>query len=142
MNNPIPQGNYCPAVRHGSLIFTAGMTPRKDGVLLLAEAITAARPVEAYRDAAVQAAENALTAARNLLQPGERIARILSLTVYLRTEPGYTAHSKVADLASDYLVAQLGAAGAGARAAVGTASLPGDAPLEIQLIAAVESSAG
>ena len=25
--NPIPQGKYKPAVRHGGLIFTAGMTP-------------------------------------------------------------------------------------------------------------------
>lgn len=27
--NPIPQGKYKPAVRHGDLIFTAGMTPAK-----------------------------------------------------------------------------------------------------------------
>jgi len=38
--NPIPQGKYKPAVRHGGLIFTAGMTPRKNGVLLMSGKIT------------------------------------------------------------------------------------------------------
>ena len=32
--NPIPQGKYVPATRSGNLIFTAGMTSRKNGVLL------------------------------------------------------------------------------------------------------------
>ena len=44
--NPIPQGKYKPAVRHGGLIFTAGMTPRKNGVLLMSGKITPDRPLE------------------------------------------------------------------------------------------------
>lgn len=32
--NPIPQGKYVPAVRFGDLVFTAGMTPRNNGVLI------------------------------------------------------------------------------------------------------------
>ena len=32
--NPIPQGKYVPATRFGNMIFTAGMTPRNNGVLL------------------------------------------------------------------------------------------------------------
>ena len=32
--NPIPQGKYVPATRFGNLIFTAGMTPRNNGVLI------------------------------------------------------------------------------------------------------------
>lgn len=137
-HDPIPQGRYRPAVRYGNLIFTAGMTPRKDGVLLMTGKLSPDRPVDAYREAVVQAVSNALTAAQNTLQPGERIVRILSLTVYLNVGPDYTAHPKVADLASDWLVEQLGEAGIGARAAVGVASLPGDAPVEIQLTAAAE----
>lgn len=42
--NPIPQGKYKPAVRHGDLIFTAGMTPRKNGVLLMSGKITRTVP--------------------------------------------------------------------------------------------------
>ena len=137
-SNPIPQGKYRPAVRYGSFIYTAGMTPRKDGVLLMSEKVSAAKPAEYYRDAAVQAASNALTAAKNALAEGEKIAQILSLTVYVNTEPDYLTHAKIGDLVSGWLCEQLGDAGIGARACVGVATLPGNAPLEVQIVAAAE----
>ena len=136
--NPIPQGNYRPAVRYGNLIYTAGMTPRRNGVLIQSGKIRPDRPLDDYREAIIQAASNALTAARNTLREGERIAQILSLTVYLNATPDYTTHAMVGDIASDWLVEQLGEAGVGARAAIGLATLPGDAPVEIQLVAAAE----
>ena len=136
--NPIPQGKYKPAVRHGGLIFTAGMTPRKNGVLLMSGKITPDRPLEDYREAVIQAAFNALTAARNTLKEGERIVQILSLTVYLNASPDYTTHAKVGDIVSGWLYEQLGDAGIGARAAIGLATLPGNAPVEVQLVAAAE----
>ena len=137
--NPVPQGMYKPAVRFGNLIFTAGMPPRKDGVLLSAAKLTKAAELdpEAHRREVRQAAENALTAAENCLEEGEKIVQILSLTVYINADPRFTKHPRIADLASEYLVERLGPdAGIGARAAVGVASLPGNAPVEIQLIAA------
>ena len=136
--NPIPQGKYKPAVRYGNLIYTAGMTPRKDGVLLMSGKISPDRPLDDYREAVIQATSNALTAARNTLTEGERIGQILSLTVYLNAAPDYTTHAKVADIASQWLYEQLGDAGIGARAAVGLATLPGDAPVEVQLVAAAQ----
>lgn len=134
--NPIPQGNYKPAVRYGNLIFTSGMTPRKNGVLLLEGRIKTHEPLETYRSAIIQAASNALTAAENCLAKGEGIAQILSLTVYVNAEEGYLSHANVGDIVSAYLFDQLGNRGIGARATVGAASLPGNAPVEVQLIAA------
>jgi len=136
--NPVPQGKYAPAVRRGELIFTAGMTPRRDGVLLLAGRVRASEPLETYREAVRLAAANALTAAQNMLADGERIAQVLSLSVFICAEPDFTAHAKLADFASEYLDAELGAAGAAARTSVGVATLPGGAPVEIQMICAAE----
>lgn len=136
--NPIPQGKYKPAVRYGNLVYTAGMTPRKDGVLLLPGKIRADEPLETYAPAIVQAADNALTAARNCLREGEKIAQILSLTVYVNAESDYTTHARVGDVVSGYLFEQLGDAGIGPRAAIGVATLPGNAPVEVQIVAAVE----
>ena len=138
--NPIPQGKYKPAVRYGNLIFTAGMTPRKDGVLLMSGKISPDRPLDDYRDAVIQAASNALTAAQNTLGEGEKIVQILSLTVYLNATEDYTTHAKVGDIVSGWLYEQLGDAGIGARAAIGLATLPGNAPVEVQLVAAAESN--
>ena len=104
--NPIPQGKYVPATRWGNLIFTAGMTSRKNGVLILAGQVKGDAPLETYQEAVCQAASNALAAAVNQLA------------------------------ATDYLCEQLGAAGVAARAALGVASLPGNAPVEIQMVCA------
>jgi len=131
--NPIPQGKYVPAVRFGDLVFTAGMTPRNNGVLIKEGKVLCADAIEDYRDAVRQAARNALTAAKNRLEEGEEIAGILSVTVYVNAEEGFTKQSKIADLASEYFCEELGEAGVGSRAAVGVASLPGNAPVEISI---------
>ncbi|MDN3450071.1 RidA family protein [Planococcus sp. APC 3906] len=136
-NNPVPQGKYVPATRFENLVYTAGMTPRKNGVLIQTGKISTDQPAANYKEAVRQAAANALTAARGLLADQEDFEQIVSLTVYLKAEDGFGAHSTLADFASEYLYEQLGAKGVGSRAAVGVASLPGNAPVEIQLIAAV-----
>ena len=134
---PVPQGDYVPARRHGGLVFTSGMTPRLNGVLQFTGPVRKDVPVEHYREAVLLACANALAAARGVLAEGESIAAILSLTVYIAAEPGFEAHAKLADQASAFLRAEFGAQGIGARAAVGVATLPGNAPVEIQLTAAV-----
>lgn len=135
--NPVPQGDYVAATRHGSLIFTAGMTPRADGKLMFSGKVCKDAPVEIWREAVTLACSNALHAASGRLAEGESLSAIISLTVYIAAEDGFTAHSALADFASQFLKAQLGAAGVGSRCAVGVATLPGDAPVEIQLVAAV-----
>ena len=134
---PVPRGDYIPATRHGSFIFTAGMTPRRDGELIQTGRIPRNAPPEDYGDAVALACANALTAARNLLAEDERLSAILSMTVFVAAEEGYTDHSRIADFASRYLQGTLVPAGLGSRCAVGVATLPGDAPVEIQLIATV-----
>lgn len=134
---PVPQGDYIPAKRHGGIIFTSGMTPRRNGELMFTGPVRHDTPMDDYRAAVVPACSNALAAARGVLDEGESISAILSLTVYIVAEPGVTAHSRLADFASQYLRGELGPDGIGSRAAVGVATLPGNAPVEIQIVAAV-----
>ncbi|WP_339227258.1 RidA family protein [Oceanobacillus sp. FSL K6-2867] len=135
--NPIPQGNYVPASRFENIIYTAGMTPRKNGVLIQTGKVCAELSIDTYKEAVRQAVENALTAAANMLAKGERLEKILGLTIYINAEDTYQAHSSLADFASEYLHEKLGETGIGSRAAVGVASLPGNAPVEIQIMAGV-----
>lgn len=134
---PVPQGDYIAAKRHGDIIYTSGMTPRRNGVLTQTGPVLRDAPVEDYRDAVVLACSNALAAARNLLTDGEAISAVLNMTVFVAAEAGFTAHSRLADFASQHLRAELGEDGIGSRAAVGVATLPGNAPVEIQIIVAV-----
>ncbi|SDE36858.1 RidA family protein [Limimaricola pyoseonensis] len=133
---PIPQGDYVAATRHGGLIHTAGMTPRKDGRMIMTGPIRAGE-IESFEAAVTLACANALAAAEAKLEPGETLAAILTMTVYVAAEEGFAEHSKVADIASAHLRRRLGSRGQCSRAAVGVASLPGRAPVEIQIVAAV-----
>jgi enamine deaminase RidA (YjgF/YER057c/UK114 family) len=137
IEQPIPQGKYLPAVRHADLIYTSGMTPRKAGKLIYSGKILAADPIESHRDAVRLATLNALVAAQACLREGERISVILQLNIFLNVEQEFTAHAKIADYASDVLMENLGANSIGSRAAIGVASLPSDARVEITLIGRV-----
>lgn len=137
VNKPVPQGNYKPASRFENIISTAGMTPRKNGELIQNGRILHTESIETYREAILQAIDNAYSAAMALVSDDEVVKQVLSMTVYVNTEDDFTSHSKVADIASDYLFKNLGEAGIGSRAAIGVKSLPGNAPVEIQLVIGV-----
>ena len=137
IEQPVAQGNYRPAVRHSDIIYTSGMTPRSNGKLLYSGKICASDAIEAHRDAVQLATRNALIAAQAHLAEGENISMILQLNVFLNTEQGFLLHPKLADYASDFLIEELGATSIGSRAAIGVATLPSDAPVEVTLTAAV-----
>jgi enamine deaminase RidA (YjgF/YER057c/UK114 family) len=134
---PIPQGRYVPAVRHADIIYTSGMTPRLAGELKYVGRIDASDGLKTHRPAVELATNNALIAAEHHLQAGERISRILQLNVFINAEQGFTAHAALANFASSLITQRFGDACLGARAAIGVASLPGDAPVEITLVATV-----
>lgn len=134
---PVPQGKYLPATRHGDLVYTSGMTPRELGILTCEGRIRTHDPIAKYKDPVVLACANALAAARSTISEDEKIGQVLSLTVFVASDPDFQTHSRLADFASEYLFNELGEAGVGARGAVGVAGLPGNASVEIQLIAAV-----
>ena len=137
---PVPQGKYFPATRCGNLIYTSGMTPRKAGKLLYSGKIRTIDQIDIHRDAVCLAAQNALNASRACLEDGERLIKIIQLTVFLNTEEGFTAHSKLADYASEFFIEKLGSESIGSRVAIGVASLPSDAPVEICFVGQAANS--
>jgi enamine deaminase RidA (YjgF/YER057c/UK114 family) len=132
---PPPQGLYAPAKRHGDLIFVSGMTPRKHGELLHVGQVALDAPDETYRAAVELAAENALQAAGAQLAAGEQIASGRSLTVYVNAPAAYTRHSHLADFASRRIESHTGEGSFASRTAIGVASLPGGALVEVALVA-------
>ena len=63
----------------------------------------------------------------------DRIRRIVALTVYVATAPGFNEPHRVANGASDLLIDVFGDAGRHARAAVGVAELPLGVPVEVSV---------
>ena len=138
---PPPQAlaAYVPVRRVGGLAFLAGQVPMVDGQVLhpghLGDDVTVEQGVEAARRAAVQA----LAALRGALGSLDDIEVIAQLTVFVAATPAFTEHPKVANGASELLADVLGEAGQHARAAVGVASLPLGASVEVAMVAAVRS---
>lgn len=139
---PVPRGQYVPAVVHAGLAFSAGMTPRVDGELTVRGIVGADLSADQARAAARLATENALAAVANAAGGLDRVDRCLRLTVYIACATGFGGHSAVADGASQALADWLGDRGAAARAAIGVASLPSGSPVEVELVAAISALPG
>ncbi len=130
---PQAQGHYQPAVTVESLVLTAGMTPRVDGKIRYAGRLGAELTVEDGRAAAAIAAANALAAAAEEVGGLGSIRRVLRMTVYVSAVEGFIEHTRVADGASERLAELIGDRAAAVRSAVGVASLPGGACVEVEL---------
>jgi enamine deaminase RidA (YjgF/YER057c/UK114 family) len=129
-----------PAVVHAGMAYSAGMTPRVNGELIRRGIVGADVSAEHARELAGLAAGNALAAIADAVGGLENIERCVRLSVYIAAAPGFAAHTAIADGASERLHAVLGERGAAARSAIGVASLPSGAPLEVELTAAVRGS--
>ena len=90
--------------------------------------------IEDGRKAARHAALNILAQAKAALGSLDRIVQVLRLTGYVASSPGFSEQPKVINGASDLLVDVLGDAGRHTRSAVGVASLPLGASVEIDAI--------
>jgi enamine deaminase RidA (YjgF/YER057c/UK114 family) len=129
-----PAANYVPYVRCGDLLYTAGQLPLREGKLVATGLLGRDLDVAGGSEAARQCAINILAQAKAALGSLEAVKRVVKITVFVASAPGFTEQHLVANGASDLLVAVLGDAGKHARSAVGTASLPLNAPVEIEAI--------
>jgi enamine deaminase RidA (YjgF/YER057c/UK114 family) len=133
----IPVAAYVPAVRTGSYVYTAGQLPMVDGKLLMTGKAGAQVSTAEAAALARTCALNALAAAASVTGSLSAIARIVKVTCFVASDPGFTEQAKVGNGASELLLEVFGEAGRHARSAVGMAVLPLDAPVEIELIAEV-----
>ena len=140
---PQPVASYVTAVRTGDLVFTSGQLPLVDGALpatgLVGEREGDVSPATA-QDLARTAALNGLAVVDAALRGSgglDAVVRVVKVTGFVASAPGFTGQPGVVNGASDLLVEVLGEAGRHARSAVGVAELPLGSPVEVELVVEV-----
>ena len=131
-----PVAAYVPAVRSGDLVFTSGQLPMVEGSLPAVGKVGALVTPEQAKDLARTCALNALAAIEALVGL-DSVVRIVKVVGFVASVPDFTGQPGVVNGASELLGEVFGEAGQHARSAVGVASLPLDAPVEVELVVEV-----
>lgn len=131
---PKPVAAYIPCRRTGNLLFVSGQIPMWGGNLMAGGPVPSKVSVEKAQECARQCVLNGLAAAKMELGSLEKIKQVVRVGVFVCSDAGFTEQPKVANGASELLVAIFGEAGRHARAAVGSVALPLGAPVEVEFL--------
>jgi enamine deaminase RidA (YjgF/YER057c/UK114 family) len=119
----VPTGDrpLVPSVLTGNLLFLSGNGPTWGG--------------KTWRCVAL----NLLSATRSALGSLDKVKRVVKVLGMVNSAPGFSQQPQVINGCSDLLVQVFGQNGRHARSAVGMAGLPGNIPVEIEMILEVEA---
>jgi enamine deaminase RidA (YjgF/YER057c/UK114 family) len=131
-----PLAAYLPAVRSGSHVYVSGQVPIADGAMLATGKVGAEVAPARARELAARCALNALAAIEDLVGLGA-VVRVVKVTGFVASAPGFTGQPDVINGASELFGQVFGEAGRHARSAVGVAELPLGVPVEVEVIVEV-----
>ncbi len=134
---PSPAANYVPWVVSGQQVFLAGQTPKQGSTLKYTGRVGQELTLEQGYQATRLCGLRLLSALQDAVGDLNRVKRIVKLTVYVNSAAGFTLHPQVANGASDLMRDVFGDLGIHVRAAVGCVSLPGNAAVEVEMIAEI-----
>lgn len=130
-----PVANYVGFTVSGKTVFISGQLPMKDGKPLVTGRLGAGVSPEDGYAAGRQCGLNILAHLKVACGGDlDRVARVLRLGGFVACTPEFTDAPKCVNGASDLMVAVFGDAGRHARAAVGVASLPAGAAVEVDAV--------
>lgn len=134
-----PSFQYVPVTIHAGVAYVSGQMPKVDGEVRVFGKVGAEVSIEQAQDSARICILQGLACLVDAIGGSDRIEKILRINGYVASAPGFNDQPKVLDAASYLLVEALGDAGRHARAAVGVAELPRNAPVEIEMTVAVRA---
>lgn len=132
---PNPIASFVPFRRSGDLVYLAGQTCEWDGAMPYRGRVGIDVDLESARKGAELCALNLLAALREACG-GElaRVSRCIRVGGFVQAAAGYPSVPAVIDGASQLFIALWGDAGKHARTAVGVATLPQNASVEVDAI--------
>jgi enamine deaminase RidA (YjgF/YER057c/UK114 family) len=135
---PTPLAAYIPAKKTGQVIFTDGQLPILNGELICKGLLGQDVDVEQAYQAARICTLNALAAIKVVVKDLDQIFQVVRVVGYVASTPTFTQQPAIVNGASELLLEIFGEVGKHARSAVGVASLPLNASVEIELIVEIK----
>ena len=135
---PVPLAAYVPAKKIGQVIFTAGQLPLLKGELICKGLLGQDVDVEQAYQAARICTLNALAAIKGVVKDLDQIVQVVRVVGYVASTSTFTQQPAIVNGASELLLEIFGEVGKHARSAVGVASLPLNASVEIELTVEVK----
>lgn len=120
---PEPAGSYVPVVFTGNLAFVSGQIPVVDGSVAYVGSVHDGNIEDAKKSARL-CVINVLAQLKRELGSLDRVSRIVRLSGFVSSAPGFAKHPAVLDAASDLVFEIFGDSGRHTRIAVGVAGLP------------------
>jgi len=124
-------------VRTGNLIFVSGNAAKVDGILKYQGIVGDTIAIEEAQDAAKIAFVNCLATVRNMMGSLDGIKKIVNIKGYVASTADFIEQPEVMDAVSALVNEVFGEAGKHSRVSVGTASLPGGTPVEVEIVVEV-----
>ena len=134
---PKPVAAYIPCRRTGNLLFISGQIPIRDGQLIAKGAVPSEVSIEKAIECARQCVINGLANAKAELGSLSKVKQVVRVGAFVCSDRGFYEQPKIANGASELLVAVFGEAGKHARAAVGSVALPLGAAVEVEFVVEV-----
>ena len=129
--------NYVPAVSTGNLVYLSGKGPTQSDGTMMSGKVGSDLDIDQGYEAAGLVGIQLLAALREHLGDLDRVSQVVKVLGMVNSSPDFEDHPKVINGCSDLLVSVFGENGKHARSAVGMGSLPGQIPVEIELIVEV-----
>jgi enamine deaminase RidA (YjgF/YER057c/UK114 family) len=135
---PKPAGSYAPAVVFEAIAWVSGQVVLRDGKAVHAGLVGRDVSLEEAKAVARDAALQGLSALAAAVGSIDKVQRIAKVNVYVAVAPGFDRPHEVANGATELLIELFGEAGRPARATVGVAALPFNAPVEVEFVAVID----
>jgi len=131
--NPIGLG-----VIVNNVVHLSGKTPLVEGQTKYPGIVGREVTMEQAQEAAEICIFNLLASLKNIVGDLNKVKRVVKMHGYVASGPDYTDQAKVINAASNLLNKIFGEDNKHARVALGVASLPGGAPVEIEMLVELE----
>ncbi|HEX8356832.1 MAG TPA: RidA family protein [Segetibacter sp.] len=134
-----PTANFLKAVRIGNLVYLSGHGPDKPEGGQMKGKLGHDVTIDEGKQAARLVGISLLSALKKEVGNLNKVKRIVKVLGMVNATPSFENHSQVMNGFSDLMVEIFGENGKHARSAVGMTSLPGNIPVEIEMIVELKS---